>query len=239
MPDTLIVPASDVEIPASPITERTVVLSCPSGKAFAAYKAAEAALNSCRVDGAEYDALAEAYNQAQEEFLNKRDGTTLGAAIKLRLIADVENLDGYLAESPNLLWPRMVKRLIADLSQAAGMPETLSAAASTSADPAELLWQLDRQASAAYYNAGEAGLGPEMERQSTVSAALERALAAHPTTTHLGILRKLELFAEIEGQEVPARKPDELSLGEQIIASLISDLRALLGIPNVTTDYPS
>ena len=111
-------PADQLWLGSTPIT-----LPCPSGKAFAAYKAAAVALNDgYEDDQAKCDALADIYFKAQEEFVNTRDATALGTVIKLRLLAEVEDLDGELAEHPNLLWPRIIKRVIADLSEAVGLP---------------------------------------------------------------------------------------------------------------------
>ena len=82
--------------------------------AWRALQAAEKALNE-RIDEQEGGDIEKAYHAAQEAFIAVKDGTPRGALLKLKRLATIEDLDGYLEDSPNLAWPRIIKNVIRDL----------------------------------------------------------------------------------------------------------------------------
>jgi hypothetical protein len=124
----------------------------PAELAWRTLQAAEQALNH-GVDGEAHEALEAAYFAAQDAFIAVEDGTPRGALLKLKQIAVMEDLDGYLEENPRLAWPRIVKSIIRDLEGAnvATSPPSVAQANRATEDDARtailglegIFWALD------------------------------------------------------------------------------------------------
>jgi hypothetical protein len=84
----------------------------PSAKHWSDYQTAIRAHNASPEDDA---ALAVAFSEAQDRFIYAEDATLQGIYFKLRLLAQVEGLTGYLDENPSLMWPRIILTILRDL----------------------------------------------------------------------------------------------------------------------------
>jgi hypothetical protein len=67
------------------------------------------------------------FSEAQERFVYAEDTTLQGIYLKLRLLAQVENLAGCLDESCNLLWPRIILTILRDLKALGSLQEPTGA----------------------------------------------------------------------------------------------------------------
>jgi hypothetical protein len=130
------------------------------------------------------------------------------------------------------------------------MPDTIinsdaSILPASTFDLAEQLWQLSRAAHAEF-NATAAATeitdpmweGPVFGSLGEAVRASELALIEHETTTLLGLLRKLELLADLEGHENCDPEDASSERSVKLVAGVIRDLRLTLGMPEPTTTYP-
>ena len=96
----------------------------PSETQWREYQAATAAINA---EGAEGKDLEATFQEAQERFVYAEDATLQGIYLKLRLLAQVENLAGRLDENCNLLWPRIILTILRDLKALGSLQEPAGA----------------------------------------------------------------------------------------------------------------
>jgi hypothetical protein len=96
----------------------------PSEKQWREYQAATAAINA---KGADDKDLQTTFGEAQERFVYAEDTTLQGIYLKLRLLAQVENLAGRLDENCNLLWPRIILSILRDLKPLGSLQEPTGA----------------------------------------------------------------------------------------------------------------
>jgi hypothetical protein len=96
----------------------------PSETQWREYQAAVTALNANPEDDNDLQAT---FSEAQERFAYAEDTTLQGIYLKLRLLAQVENLAGRLDENCNLLWPRIILTILRDLKALGSLQEPTSA----------------------------------------------------------------------------------------------------------------
>jgi hypothetical protein len=94
----------------------------PSETQWREYQAAVTALNANPEDDNDLQAP---FSEAQERFVYAEDTTLQGIYLKLRLLAQVENLAGRLEE--NLLWPRIILTILRDLKALGSLQEPTGA----------------------------------------------------------------------------------------------------------------
>jgi hypothetical protein len=96
----------------------------PSETQWREYQAAVTALNANPEDDNDLQAP---FSEAQERFVYAEDTTLQGIYLKLRLLAQVENLAGRLDENCNLLWPRIILTILRDLKALGSLQEPTGA----------------------------------------------------------------------------------------------------------------
>ena len=96
----------------------------PSETQWREYQAAVTAINAKDADDKDLEVT---FREAQDRFVYTEDATLQGIYLKLRLLAQVENLAGYLEEGPNFLWPRIILTILRDLKALGSLQEPTGA----------------------------------------------------------------------------------------------------------------
>jgi hypothetical protein len=107
-----------------PIPAVTGAKRFPSETQWCEYQTAVTALNANPDDDNDLQAK---FSEAQERFVYAEDATLQGIYLKLRLLAQVENLAGRLDENCNLLWPRIILTILRDLRALGSLQEPAGA----------------------------------------------------------------------------------------------------------------